>query len=216
MPLHEDNKLPSHGDHLPPHGSGEVDASHGYERSDVRTSGIVVFLVALGIFVAVTAVLCWGIGKVFNAYMNKEDGPNTKWTKSEDVAIRQLGNLPSSPELQNKVAELTQQFPTPRAQTDDGNQDVTDLHAREDLLLDHYTRIDGQPGKVRIPIDRAMELIAQRGLPVAPPAENAQLMAGDSQPMVQAPLTTGFARTAYELEQVRGEGAHAERPPNKQ
>jgi hypothetical protein len=168
MPLHEDNKLPPHGDHLPPHGQGEVDASHGYERSDVRTTGIVVFLTALAIFVVVTAVLCWGIGKAFNAYMNKEDGPNTKWTKSEDVA-----------------------------------------------MLEHYTRIDGQAGKVRIPIERAMELIAQRGLPVAPPAQNGTIMAGDRQPVVQAPLTTGFARTAYELEQVRGEGAHAERPPNQ-
>ncbi|HEY3704030.1 MAG TPA: hypothetical protein VGL22_03160 [Terracidiphilus sp.] len=217
MPLHEDNKLPSHGEHLPPHGKGEIDASHGYERSDVKTSGIIVFLTALGIFVAVTGILCWGIGKAFNAYMNKEDGPNTKWTKDADVQIRQLGNMPSSPELQNKVAELTQQFPTPRLQSDsgDGGQDLTDLHAREDLLLQHYTRVDGQQGKVRIPIERAMELIAQRGLPVAPPPQNGTLMAGDRQPVVQAPLTTGFARTAYELEQERGEGAHAERPPNQ-
>jgi hypothetical protein len=198
MPLHEDNKLP-------PHGPEEVDASHGYERSDVKTTGIIVFLTALGIFVAVTAILCWGIGKAINAGMNKEDGPNTKWTKDADVQIRQLGNLPSSPALQSKMAELTQQFPTPRVQTDDGNQDVSDLHAREDLLLDHYTRIDGQAGKVRIPIERAMELIAQRGLPVVAPAQNGTLMAGDRQPMVQAPLTTGFARTAYEMEQVRGE-----------
>jgi hypothetical protein len=208
MPLHKDNQLP-------PHGPEKIDASHGYERSDVRTSGIVVFLVALGIFVAVTGVLCFGIGKVFNALMNKEDGPNTKWTKDVDVQVRQLGNFPSSPELQNKVAQLTQTFPTPRLQTDDGLQDVSDLHAREDLLLEHYTRIDGEPGKVRIPIERAMELIAQRGLPVAPPSQNETLMAGDRQPVVQAPLTTGFARTAYELEEVRGEGAHAERPPSQ-
>ncbi|HWG20778.1 MAG TPA: hypothetical protein VG225_09625 [Terracidiphilus sp.] len=205
MPLSSDNQLP-------PHGPSEIDASHGYERSDVRVTGIVVFLTALGIFVAVTGFLCYGIGKVINAAMNKEDGPNTKWTKSVDVQIRQLGNFPSSPELQNKVSELAQQFPTPRVQTDDGNQDVADLHAREDLLLDHYTQIDGQPGKVRIPIDRAMELIAQRGLPVAPPAQNGPSMAGDRQPVVQAPLTSGFARTAFELEQERGEGARAERP----
>ena len=90
--------------------------------------------------------------------------------------MRQLGNLPSSPELQNKVAELTQTFPTPRLQTDDGNQDVADLHAREDLLLDNYSWIDQSEGKVRIPIERAMELIAQRGLPVAPAVHDA---AGD-------------------------------------
>ena len=69
--------------------------------------------------------------------MNKEDGPNSKWTKTAEV--RELGNLPSSPEMQNKMAELTQDFPTPRVQTDDGNQDVADLHAREDLLLENYT-----------------------------------------------------------------------------
>jgi hypothetical protein len=205
MPLHEDNQLP-------PHGPDHIDASHGYERSDVRTTGIIVFLTSLGIFVVVTAVLCWGIGKAINAGMNKEDGPNTKWTKDVDAQIRQLGNLPSSPALQNKMAELTQQFPTPRVQTDDGNQDVADLHAREDLLMDHYTHIDGQPGKVRIPIERAMALIAQRGLPVAPPAQNGAMMAGDREPMVQAPLTDGHARTAYELELVRGAVAHAERP----
>jgi len=210
MPLHKDNELPSHG-------PDKVDASHGYERSDVRVTGIVVFLTALAIFVAVTAVLCWGIGKAFNAYLDKEDGPNNHWVNSKTADVRQLTtSLPSSPELQNKVAELTQQFPTPRVQTDDGNQDVTDLHAREDLLLDHYTRIDGQPGKVRIPIERAMEIIAQRGLPVEPQNEQqAKLMTGESKPAVTAPLTSGFARTAYELELQRGEGWGAERPTIK-
>ena len=111
----------------------KVDASLGYEASDVGVTGIVVFVASLFIFVAVCGVLCYGIGKVINARMNKEDGPNSKWTQTVDV--RQLGNMPSSPELQNKMAEITQTFPTPRVQTDDGNQDIADLHAREDLLL---------------------------------------------------------------------------------
>lgn len=206
MPQHSDNQLPSHGPE-------EIDASHGYERSDVRVTGIVVFLTALGIFVAVSGVLCWGIGKVINAEMNKEDGPNNKWTKT--VEVRELGNLPNNPQLQDKMAALTQQFPTPRLQEDDGNQDVADLHAREDLLLDNYSRVDGKPGTVRIPIERAMELVAQRGLPVAPPEQKEKLMTGDQEPTVVAPLTTGFARTAYELELQRGEGPNAERPANQ-
>ena len=37
---------------------------------------------------------------------------------------------------------MTQQFPTPRLETDDGNQDLADLHAREDLLLDYYSWVD--------------------------------------------------------------------------
>lgn len=174
----------------------EIDLSLGYEASDASIPGIAVFLVALLIFVGVCGVLCYGIGKVFNAHMNKEDGPNSKWTKTVDV--RQLGNLPSSPELQNKMAEITQSFPTPRVQTDDGNQDIANLHAREDLLLNNYTWVDQSKGQVRIPIDRAMELIAQRGLPVTQPTQTQAPMTGDSTPKVTMPLTNGFARTAYE------------------
>jgi len=194
MPMHDE-----HGGHEPE----KADASAGFERSDASITGIAVFLISLAIFVAVCGVLCYGIGKVFNAHMNKEDGPNSKWTRTVDV--RQLGNMPSSPELQNKVAEMTQSFPTPRLLTDDGNQDVADMHAREDLLLDNYTWVDESKGTVRIPIERAMELIAQRGLPVAPAAQTQAPMTGDSRPTVTMPLTNGFARTAYEQEEAAQE-----------
>jgi hypothetical protein len=118
------------------------------------------------------------------------------------VDVRQLGNMPSSPELQNKMAEITQTFPTPRVQTDDGNQDVADLHAREDLLLSNYSWVDQSKGTVRIPIEQAMQLIAQRGLPVAPVVQTQQPMTGESRPTVTVPLTNGFARTSYEQEQA--------------
>jgi hypothetical protein len=194
------------------HGPEKIDASHGYERSDVRVTGIVVFLTGLSILVAVSGVLCWGIGKVINTAMNKEDGPTSKWAKVADE--RDLGNLPNNPDLQNKVAQLTQQFPAPRLQSDgdDGGQDLVDLHDREDLLLDHYSTIDGQPGKVRIPIERAMELIAQHGLPVAPAVETQKPMVGDKVPVVTAPLTDGFASTALDQQEAAQRAAALAKP----
>jgi len=204
MSTHDEHGHNEHEGHEPE----KVDASLGYERSDVGITGIVVFITALAVFVAVAGVLCYGIGKVLNARMNKQDGPTSKWSKTVDV--RQLGNMPSSPELQNKMAEVTQSFPTPRVQTDEGNQDIADLHAREDLLLENYTWVDESKGTVRIPIERAMELIAERGLPVAPAVQTAAPMTGDSTPKVAVPLTNGFARTAYEQEQAaekQGTGA---------
>jgi hypothetical protein len=46
-----------------------------------------------------------------------------------------------------------------------------------------------------------MELIAEKGLPVAPQsASSGTLMAGDAHPLPQVPLTSGFARTGYELD----------------
>ncbi len=180
----------------------KIDTSSGYETSDVKGTGIIVFMVAMCIFVSVVAIVCYGLGKVMNAYMNRQDGPTNKWSKTVD--IRQLGDLPSNPAMQNKVAELTQSFPAPRVQTDDGNQDVADLHQREDLLLDNYSWADAAHSKVRIPIERAMELTAQRGLPVAPAVQTQPLMAGDAAPQVSLPITSGFARTAYEQEQEGG------------
>ncbi|HUB00226.1 MAG TPA: hypothetical protein VMA34_17975 [Terracidiphilus sp.] len=206
--------MPSHSDHTSGNGAGhepedhkpeEVDTSLGYEGSDVGVTGIIVFMVSMAIFVVVTAASCYYIGKVINAQMNKEDGPTSKWSKTVD--IRQLGNLPSNPEMQNKVAQLMQTFPTPRVQVDNGNEDIAVLHAKEDLLLDHYTWIDESKGTVRIPIERAMQLIAQQGLPVAPPVKTQLLMTGDARPEVTAPLTDGFAPTTFEQEQAAAQAA---------
>jgi len=210
MPTHNDGNdiLGSHGPHEP-----EIDASQGFEQSDVRVMGIVWFLGILAFFVAVSGVLCYGIGAGFNRILDKEDGPNSKWVTSEDASIRQLGNLPANPELQHKVYELTRKFPSPRVQLDDGNEDTAELHAREDLLLENYTWADRSKGSVRIPIERAMELLVeQQRLKVAPETQQGPLMTGDAEPHVTEPLTDGFARTAYEQEQARIQAEEGKRP----
>ena len=208
MPSHKED-FPGGGGKLPEHIHGgrepeAVDVSAGYETSDVRITGIIVFLVSLAVFVAVSALLCYGIGAAINAHLSAEDGPTSRWSKT--VNIRSLGDMPSAPAMQNKVAELTQSFPLPRVQTDDGNQDLADLRERENLLLDNYSWVNEKAGQVRIPIERAMELLAKQGLPVAPPAQSPKLMTGDSRPTVTAPLTDGYAPTAYvqELPKVQG------------
>jgi hypothetical protein len=203
--LEQDDNQPDRTGLNKPQEREEIDRSAGYERSDVGVSGIAVFLTALAVFVAVAGILSYGIGKVINARMAREDGPKSKWASPVDV--RPLGNMPSSPELQSKMEELTERFPTPRLQTDDGNQEIADLHAKEDLLLKHYSWVDQSKGEVRIPIERAMELIAERGLPVAPEVEHAPLLTGDSKPVVAVPLTNGFARTGYEQDVAQAVGA---------
>ena len=196
--------------HEEPREPVKVDTSLGYEGSDVKVSGIVVFLTALGIFVVVTAVLCVGIGKVINNELAKADGPVTKWNHPVDV--RKLGNLASSPELQQQFATLTKRFPSPRLQTDDGMQEIADMHAKEDLLLENYSYVDQGKGTVRIPIERAMELISQRGLPVQQQSAEKPMLAEDVPPVVKAPLTDGFARTGYEQDLAAKAEAVAVKP----
>jgi hypothetical protein len=179
----------------------------GYEVTDVSAHGIIVFLIGLFISVGVFCVFCFGMGKVINNALAKRDGPANQWNQGNAEAGKTY-HMQSNPAMeQQQLQQLTRTFPTPRLQDDDGNLDTADLHAREDLLLDNYSWVDRSKGTVRIPIERAMELIAQRGLPVQQQTQQAEpLMAGDSTITVQVPLTDGFARTAYE-QQLRESAA---------
>ena len=196
--MHTDPHSDPHSD--PQHGQQHTPESPGYETTDVNIGGVVVFLSALLGFLGVFFVFCFGMGKVINQAIEKQDGPANAWHQTGAPANGRLENMANNPEMQQKqLQQMTARFPTPRLQTDDGNQEIADMHAREDLLLDHYSYADKAAGTVRIPIERAMELIAQRGLPVAPTVTTADdKMAGAAHPVVQVPLTNGFARTGYE------------------
>jgi hypothetical protein len=188
--------------------------SPGYEVTDVNAGGVAVFLAGLFGSVFIFFLLCYGLGVLINGGIRKEDGPTTKWNRLSSFAGADAfqgdgktkgkrQDLASNPEMQQReFQQMTSTFPEPRLDIDDGNQATADLHAREDLLLNNYSVAPGT-GSIRIPISRAMEIIAQRGLPVnAQAGTTAVEMVGDEKPTVQAPLTSGFARTGYELETI--------------
>jgi hypothetical protein len=197
---------------VPAHPTPKHDAEHpGYETQDVNVGGIVVFLAGLAGSVVVFFLFCFVMGKALDSWLLHSDKTTaTQWQAdlSEPGATphgQKRDDLKSNDAMeQDQLSAVAQAFPTPRLQSDDGNQDTADLHAREDLLLDFNTTSSDLPtGAVRIPIDRAMQLVVQRGLPAAPAStQKTALMAGESVPAVQAPLTTGFARTGYELETI--------------
>ncbi len=191
---------PKHNGHDPNGHFHEDSIREGYEVTDASVGGIVVFLVGLGVAVGVFFVLCFVMGKVINTGLIRADGPTSKWAAQNQIAPTK--EIRSNPQLeQEQLAKLTQQFPTPQLQIDNGDQDLLNLHEREDLLLNHYSWINRSKGQVRIPIERAMEIIAKQGLPVAPGQQQQALMTGDKEPTVQMPLTNGFAPTGYEQEQ---------------
>jgi hypothetical protein len=62
------------------------------------------------------------------------------------------------------AAQERREPPEPRLQTNP-RQDLADLRAKEDDLLGSYGWVDKNAGVVRIPIDAAMKLTLERGLP---------------------------------------------------
>jgi hypothetical protein len=216
--LKPDEKKPAHTPDAGKVTGSQAHPSIGYETTDVSASGVAIFLASLSAFLVVFFVFCFAMGKVINNALVKHDGPPNKWNAATAAPHRMGKSLQSTTAMeQQQLQTMTQRFPTPRLQMDDGNQDLADMHQKEDLLLDHYTWVDKSQGKVRIPIDRAMELIVQRGLPVAPAnapetGDNAASAVNEAH-TITPPLTNGFARTTYEQDEMTEDAVQSKRQP---
>jgi hypothetical protein len=84
------------------------------------------------------------------------------------------------PDTARTHEKIQQVFPEPRLE-DDERTEINDFRYQQDETLASYGWADQGGGVVRIPIDQAMKLIAQRGLPTIPQAGTAPA-AGDNPP----------------------------------
>ncbi len=116
-----------------------------HEHSDVNVRGILIFvgsLLALGI---VIHVALWGLFRYFESRERAADP-----TPAPLAAARPV--VPPTPRLQT----------APRLAYDD-------FLRRQQDSLSSYGWIDQSAGVVRIPIDRAMQIITERGMPTGGP-----------------------------------------------
>lgn len=88
-----------------------------------------------------------------------------------DEAERSRGTIVAPSE------EMLQRFPRPNLQVNPRDE-LLALEARDDAVLHSYGWVDREAGVVRIPIERAMELVAERGLPTR--SSNAPVRTGPS------------------------------------
>jgi hypothetical protein len=95
-------------------------------------------------------------------------GMGVSWWYLQQVAEeRQAMERPLPP----LAATLPEVPPEPRLQVTPA-ADLATVRRREEAVLDSYGWIDRKSGLVRIPIDRAIEVLAERGLPTRPQPEN--------------------------------------------
>jgi hypothetical protein len=136
----------------------------GHETSDAQSGPIIRFLIFLGAFSVAIALLM----VVFHNYLERREAAEK--VSRYPVAAGRERALPPPPRLQSSPF-----------------QDIKQLRAAERHVLEQYEWINQKDGLVRIPVSRAMELIAERGLPyrTSPPAaetgaEAAQEPAGNA------------------------------------
>ena len=131
-----------HQPHAAPGVPGDMNPQVHHEESDVNIIAIFAFGLGLVVVAAVVSLLVFMLFRFF------EVREAARVPLAYPLAISREGALPPEPRLQIN----------PR-------QDLADLLAKEDALLTSYGWVDKNAGVVRIPIDEAMKLTLERGLP---------------------------------------------------
>jgi len=118
-----------------------VDVVH--EESDVDVSAILRYgLGLLGVALVVHVLLWWLFG-VFERQNAR------KQTQVYPMAVSEQNRLPPAPRFQENP-----------------QQELQELRAKQKALLEGYGWVNKDAGIARIPIEEAMKIVIQRGLPV--------------------------------------------------
>ena len=102
----------------------------------------------------------WGMFIVLDKYFSKHEAPPSP------MMVEQKATTPTRAVPEGYVEKI---FPEPRLETNERTE-INDFRLGEEQTLNSYGWVDQNAGVVRIPITKAMELIAQRGLPTRPAA----------------------------------------------
>src|SRR5271170_2777463 len=128
-----------------PHGEAQdpdVNPGVSFETRDVNVFQISAFGIGLLLACIVTVFAMWAM---FDFLFHRENEKN-------------VGNPEAS--MMNERPKLP---PEPRLQAEP-KVELKDLRADEDAILSSYGWIDPDKGIVRIPIDHAIDIVAQKGL----------------------------------------------------
>lgn len=123
----------------------------GYETRDANAGGVFKFMVALGIVLLATGLVCWGMFRFFSVH---EVDPAASTSPFADTR-----QLPLGPQLQVNPRE-----------------DWLKFREEQEKSLETYAWENQSAGIARVPIEEAMELLVKKGVPVqgtpqAPPVD---------------------------------------------
>lgn len=132
-------------------------SGHGaFERRDIGISGVLWFLFGLAVAGVIITFVVNGIYHYLEKRTEAEQAPVSPLVTN---APKDTRHLPT-----DYRDYLKQNFPSPQLEIDERTQ-LDQIRLHEEDTLATYGWVDQQAGIVRIPIERAMDLIAQRGLP---------------------------------------------------
>jgi hypothetical protein len=126
----------------------------GFEHEDMNSKGPLYFMAGLTLLCVVIYLIVFGMYRFLDSYASTHQPPLSPMV---------------APEADTRLVtrEDPKTFPQPRLEENERTE-LRSFIEDQDRQLATYDWVDKNKGIVRIPIDRAMELIAKRGLPVHP------------------------------------------------
>jgi hypothetical protein len=124
----------------------------GFEREDLTAKPILLFFFGLTVGCLLVALILKGMYSYLEAYENRHEPTPNPLVQ------------PSTADTREVVPSDIEKFPQPRLESNE-RLEINDFRRQEEQTLNSYGWVDRQGGVMHIPIDRAMQLLAQRGLP---------------------------------------------------
>ena len=139
---------------------------HGdYERRDIGISGVVYFMVGLAVAAVIVHFIVAGLYRYLE---NRAESRQRAVSPLVTNPVRDTRTLPPEFKTDSEGTDyqkyLEKNFPAPQLEIDERTE-LNKARLYEENTLSTYDYIDKDAGTIRIPIDRAMDLLAQRGLP---------------------------------------------------
>ncbi|MBZ5684447.1 MAG: hypothetical protein LAP86_05370 [Acidobacteriia bacterium] len=139
---------------------------HGdYERQDIGVRAVYYFLGGLAVALVLAYFVVNGFYHSLEKRAQADQTPVSPLVANAPVDTRRL---PSEYKTDSEGADyekyLQKNFPEPQLETNERTE-LNKIRQREEETLSTYDYVDQNAGTIRIPIDRAMDLLAQRGLP---------------------------------------------------
>jgi hypothetical protein len=128
---------------------------------------VIYFLIGLAIAMVFVYFIAKGVFRYLDKRYETEQAPVSPLVSAAPSDTRRI-----PPQFGNNYEKYLQQdFPAPQLEINERTE-LNDIRLREEDTLSTYGWVDQKSGAVRIPIERAMDLLVERGLPVrSQPAE---------------------------------------------
>jgi hypothetical protein len=139
-----------------------------YERSDLSAAGVFSFLLGLAVAGVIIHFALIGLYNVLNNYQKSHQPPQNPLATSTYSATRDL------------TPRDILKFPEPRLEANERTE-LNSFRSEEEQKLNSYGWVDQNAGVVHIPIEQAMQIVAQRGLPVRPANVSTEQISGAQQ-----------------------------------